>query len=82
MATMNISLPDAMKQWVEKKASGDRYTNSSDYVRDLIRKDQDRFSKIATFQEMVTEGLESGMSERTVGDIWNEVVAKNARQAS
>ncbi len=37
MGTMNISLPDPMKSWVEDQAKSGRYANSSDYVRDLIR---------------------------------------------
>lgn len=60
MATMNVSLPDAMKAWVEAQAKGDRYTNASDYVRDLIRKDQDRAAKIAELQALIDEGLASG----------------------
>ncbi len=42
MATMNVSLPDAMKEWVEAQARGGRYSNASDYVRDLVRRDQER----------------------------------------
>ena len=63
MATMNVSLPDPMKEWVEAQTKGGRYSNASDYVRDLIRKDQDRNDKIAAMQRLVTEGLESGIAE-------------------
>ncbi|MEM9128235.1 MAG: type II toxin-antitoxin system ParD family antitoxin [Pseudomonadota bacterium] len=63
MATMNVSLPDPMKEWVEAQTRGGRYSNASDYVRDLIRKDQDRLDKIAAMQKLVTEGLESGVAE-------------------
>lgn len=83
MATMNISLPDEMKDWVEQQASGDRYTSASDYVRDLIRKDQDgyydREAKLAVLQEQVTEGIKSGISDRTVYDVWTEVSAKSGK---
>ena len=41
MATMNISLPDAMKYWIDLQAQSSRYSNASDYLRDLIRKDQE-----------------------------------------
>lgn len=41
MATMNVSLPDAMRDWVEQQTKSGRYANASDYVRDLIRHDQD-----------------------------------------
>ena len=60
MATMNVSLPDPMKDWVEQQTKGGRYSNSSDYVRDLIRRDQERTAKIAAMQRLVTEGLVSG----------------------
>jgi antitoxin ParD1/3/4 len=42
MATMNISLPDRMKHWIEERVATGRYANASDYVRDLVREDQDR----------------------------------------
>ncbi len=42
MSTMNISLPDAMKSFVDDQVNQRGYGTSSEYVRDLIRKDQDR----------------------------------------
>ncbi|HEY7885811.1 MAG TPA: type II toxin-antitoxin system ParD family antitoxin [Cellvibrionaceae bacterium] len=60
MATMNISLPGPMKSWVEEQASSGRYSNVSDYVRDLIRRDQDNALKVAQMQLLVDEGLHSG----------------------
>ncbi|MGK9167114.1 type II toxin-antitoxin system ParD family antitoxin [Inquilinus limosus] len=63
MATMNVSLPDAMKTWVERQAEGGRYGNVSDYIRDLIRKDQERTEAIATLQAAIAEGVESGEPE-------------------
>ncbi|TIT69611.1 MAG: type II toxin-antitoxin system ParD family antitoxin, partial [Mesorhizobium sp.] len=57
MATMNISLPDPMKAWVEAQTETGRYANASDYVRDLIRKDQERNDKIAAMQSFVDDGL-------------------------
>ena len=69
MATMNVSLPDAMKDWVEGQTGKGRYSNSSDYVRDLIRRDQDRAERIARLQSMVNEGLDSGAGDRSLGEI-------------
>jgi len=46
MATMNVSLPEAMKKWVNTQVKTGRYGNASDYVRDLIRRDQDQLNKI------------------------------------
>ena len=69
MATMNVSLPNAMKQWVEQQAQSGRYSNSSDYVRDLIRQDQDKAAKIANMQTLVTEGITSRTGTRTMDQL-------------
>lgn len=69
MATMNISLPDPMKQWVEAQAETGRYSNVSDYVRDLIRREQDRNDKIAHMQRLVDEARASDPSDLTMADI-------------
>jgi antitoxin ParD1/3/4 len=42
MSTMNISLPDALKTFVDEQVAGRGYGTSSEYVRELIRKDKDR----------------------------------------
>ncbi len=72
MATMNVSLPEPMKEWVERQAQSGRYSNVSDYVRDLIRRDQDKAAKIAHMQALVTEGLESGTGSRTMDELRKE----------
>ena len=72
MATMNVSLPDPMKDWVEEQARSGRYSNASDYVRDLIRRDQDRAAKIAAMQRRVDEGLESGVAPDSMDAILEE----------
>ena len=69
MATMNVSLPDPMKAWVEAQTQTGRYSNASDYVRDLIRRDQDRAAKIVEMQRLVSEGLESGVGDRSMTDL-------------
>ncbi len=48
MSTMNISLPDALKSFVDEQVSQRGYSTSSEYVRELIRKDQDRASASTT----------------------------------
>jgi len=60
MATMNISLPDQMKAWAEAQAEDGRFANVSDYMRDLIRRDQARRQAIGEIQALVDEALESG----------------------
>lgn len=85
MATMNISLPDAMKDWVEAQAATGRFGNSSDVVRDLIRREQVRVDKIANMQRMVDEALASGVSDLTAEDVFAEArrrfLARDGRDA-
>jgi antitoxin ParD1/3/4 len=42
MSTMNISLPETLREFVDEQVSQRGYGTSSEYVRELIRKDQDR----------------------------------------
>ncbi len=59
MTSMNISMPDPMKEWVQAQIDGGKYASSSDYVRELIRKDQQDKEQLATLQAAITLGIES-----------------------
>ncbi len=69
MATMNISLPEPMKHWAERQSQTGRYSNVSDYMRDLIRRDQEMKEKIAYMQTLVNDARDSGISTDTMDDI-------------
>ena len=56
MSTMNISLPDPMKAFVDEQVAERGYGSSSEYVRDLIRKDGDR----QRLRSLLLAGAESG----------------------
>ncbi len=75
MATMNVSLPDLMKEWVESQIEEGHYSNSSDYVRDLIRRDQECQDKREVLIKALEAGEKSGVSKRTLDDIWKDVKA-------
>jgi antitoxin ParD1/3/4 len=76
MATMNVSLPGPMKDWVEAQTEKGRYANASDYVRDLIRRDQERNDKIAAMQRFVEDGLKSGIGNRSRDALFAEAVKR------
>lgn len=87
MATMNISLPDKMKRWVEEQTADGRYANASDYVRDLVRRDQERTRAIAHLQAEVDKGRASGISDLSVDEIFasareKAIAALKARDAA
>ncbi|PVM91093.1 type II toxin-antitoxin system ParD family antitoxin [Caulobacter radicis] len=69
MATMNVSLSKADKDWVEERARTDRYDTPADYVRDLIERDRIRHAKIQAMQGLVDEALASGDSEHGMSEI-------------
>lgn len=72
MATMNVSLPDQMREWVDEQTRSGRYGNASDYVRDLIRHDQERAAKIAHMQKLVDEAIAGGVSPLTFQEMREE----------
>ncbi|MBW9069826.1 type II toxin-antitoxin system ParD family antitoxin [Agrobacterium pusense] len=76
MATMNVSLPNPMKEWVETQAKTGRYSNASDYVRDLIRRDQMRADKVAAMQRHVDKGIASGIGDRTSDELFKVAAAR------
>jgi len=63
MASMNVSVPDAMREWVQSRIENGEYTSASDYVRDLIRRDQDAHAlqaKVADIRRTIEEGRAIG----------------------
>ena len=76
MATMNVSLPDPLKDWIEAQVKTGRYANVSDYVRDLVRRDQE--AKLSLV-DALEAGAVSGLSERSVDSIWRAAKRKAAR---
>lgn len=69
MAQMNISLPEKLKSWADARVAEGRYSSTSDYVRDLMRRDQDRAEATARLQAAIDEGRASPPSERSLEDI-------------
>ena len=58
-ATMNISLPEAMKGFIDTQLKTGGYGSTSEYVRELIRKDQIAKAQ-AKLRDMILEGINSG----------------------
>jgi len=64
-----ITLTDKQDEWIKTQISNGDYTNDSEYVRDLIRRDQEKFRVL---RAAVEEGLASGVSNRSMDEIWLE----------
>lgn len=69
MTTMNISLPDALKSFVDTQVNTRGYSSSSEYVRELIRKDQDRHH----LRSLLMEGAASPATAAVSDDYFEQL---------
>jgi antitoxin ParD1/3/4 len=69
VAQLNISLPDNLKAWADARVAEGRYSSASDYVRDLMRRDQDAAEAKARLQAAIDAGRASPPSEQTIEGI-------------
>ncbi|MGU8077240.1 type II toxin-antitoxin system ParD family antitoxin [Burkholderia pyrrocinia] len=69
MSTMNISLPDSLKDYVDEQVGECGYGTSSEYVRELIRKDQDR----KRLRAMILQGAASGLADSVDADYFESL---------
>ena len=79
MATMNISLPDALREFVEEQVAEGGYSTASEYVRELIRQDQKRRG-LERLETLLLEGLESGPAAEATPEWWEQFRADLLRR--
>ncbi len=75
MATMTVSLPEPMKDWIETLTRNGEYASSSDYVRDLVRRDRERRNQELTLEELrqiVADARAGGIGNRSPDQIFAE----------
>ena len=68
----SITVTDRQELWIRTRIESGEYGNDSEYFRDLIRRDQERTARFRALKDAIEEGLESGVSEKTVKEIWTE----------
>jgi antitoxin ParD1/3/4 len=84
MASMNVSVPDPMRDWVQSRIDSGQYASVSDYVRDLIRKDQAAAAGaerwLATLDASVMRGIADVEAGRTkpAEEVFDRLGAKYA----
>jgi antitoxin ParD1/3/4 len=61
-----------MKRWVETRAASGEFGNASDYLYDLVRRDQDRIKALARLQAEIDKGRASGISDKSLDEIMVE----------
>lgn len=84
MESMNISLPDPLKRFVEAQISSGRYGSVSEYMRELIRLDEKRKAQ-ERLEGFLMDGLSSSVSEMKAKD-WDDlrknVMSRRAKRSS
>lgn len=64
--TLSFALPESMRNYIDARVASGHYGNTSEYIRDLVRKDQAAEAK-ARLRDLIADGLASG-----VGTPWDE----------
>ena len=72
MQTMNISLPDSMKHFIEGQVAAGGYSSASEYVRALVRAEQHRQAK-ARLETLLLEALDSGDPTAMTKEDWDAI---------
>jgi antitoxin ParD1/3/4 len=70
MPTMNISLPDVLKNFVEEQVSSGKYSSVSEYMRELVRAEQKNHER-EKIELKLLEGLHSGEPVELSPDMWD-----------
>ena len=72
----SITVTDRQEQWIRAQVAGGEYGNDSEYVRDLIRRDQEQNAQFRALKDAIQQGVASGVSDKTVEEIWAEAEAR------
>jgi antitoxin ParD1/3/4 len=79
MQTMNISLPDQLKNFVDEQVDSGRYSSVSEYVRNLIRDDERRKVQ-EKLEALLMEGIQSGEPTGMTRKDWEDVRRQAVKQ--
>lgn len=77
MPQLNLSFPPALKDWIDHKVAEGRHSSASDYLRDLIRRDQEAaMSETEWLRGLVAEGLASGVIDEEPETVIENIIAR------
>lgn len=79
MQTMNISLPEQLKEFVDGQVGSGRYSSVSEYVRDLIRDDEKRKAQ-DRLEALLMEAIQSGEATEMTRQDWTDIRAEAVKQ--
>jgi len=69
----SITFTSQQNEWIKLQLKKGDFTNDSEYIRNLVRKDQHQHLKLMELKNAIDEGFESGVSQKSILDIIKEV---------
>jgi antitoxin ParD1/3/4 len=77
MPQVNLSLPPALKDWIDTKVAEGRYSSASDYMRDLVRRDLElAMTETEWLRGLVAQGLASGVVDEEPETVIENIIAR------
>lgn len=77
MSQLNVSIPPALRSWVDHRVAEGRYSSASDLVRDLLRRDQEAAAgETEWLRGLIAEGLASGVVEKDAKEVLRDIIAE------
>jgi antitoxin ParD1/3/4 len=76
MTKQSVNFTPPNDDWLNAKVASKEYPNKTDIVNDLIRREREREEKFKALKAAIEEGLASGVSDKTVEDIRNDVLKR------
>lgn len=77
MAKFSITMSDDLGAYVEDTMKAHKFDTTSEYFRHLVRQDYERNRADEALRGLIDDGLKSGVSDATVGQIWDAAITKN-----
>ena len=77
MSQLNVSIPPALKSWIDHRIAEGRYSSASDYVRDLVRRDQEAEpDDVEWVRGLIAEGDASGIIDKDAREVLRDIMAE------
>ena len=76
----SITVTDRQEKWIRSQIESGEYGSDSEYLRDLIRRDQEQNAQFRALKQAIQDGLQSHVGEKTLNQIWAEAEQRHRAQ--
>ncbi|MEM9143348.1 MAG: type II toxin-antitoxin system ParD family antitoxin [Bacteroidota bacterium] len=75
-----ITVTEQQEQWIKSRIASGQYTNDSEYMRELLRRDQEDNDTFLALKKAIQDGLDRGVSERSAEEILQSVLDRRSKK--